>query len=35
MPLVVLHHLLNASVQLANKKGFKKKKQYKQQENIK
>jgi hypothetical protein len=26
MPLVILHHLLNVSVQLANKRGFKKKK---------
>jgi hypothetical protein len=25
MPLVILHHLLNASVQLANKRGFKQK----------
>jgi hypothetical protein len=24
MPLVILHHLLNVSVQLANKRGFKK-----------
>jgi hypothetical protein len=26
MPLVILHHLLNVFVQLANKKGFKQKK---------
>jgi hypothetical protein len=26
MPLVILHHLLNVSVQLANKRGFKQKK---------
>jgi hypothetical protein len=26
MPLVILHHLLNVFVQLANKRGFKKKK---------
>jgi hypothetical protein len=26
MPLVILHHLLNVSVQLANKSGFKQKK---------
>jgi hypothetical protein len=26
MPLVILHHLLNVSVQLANKRGLKKKK---------
>jgi hypothetical protein len=26
MPLVILHHLLNVSIQLANKRGFKKKK---------
>jgi hypothetical protein len=26
MPLVILHHLLNVSVQLANKRGFTKKK---------
>jgi hypothetical protein len=26
MPLVILHHLLKVSVQLANKKGFKQKK---------
>jgi hypothetical protein len=26
MPLVILHHLLNVSVQLANKRGFNKKK---------
>jgi hypothetical protein len=25
MPLVILHHLLNVSVQLANKRGFKQK----------
>jgi hypothetical protein len=28
MPLVILHHLLNAFVQLANKRGFTKKKKY-------
>jgi hypothetical protein len=27
MPLVILHHLLNVSVQLANKRGLKKKKE--------
>jgi hypothetical protein len=26
MPLVIIHHLLNVSVQLANKRGFKQKK---------
>jgi hypothetical protein len=30
MPLVILHHLLNVSVQLANKRGFKQKKKKKQ-----
>jgi hypothetical protein len=29
MPLVILHHLLNVFVQLANKRGFKKKKKKK------
>jgi hypothetical protein len=29
MPLVILHHLLNVSVQLANKWGFKQKKSHK------
>jgi hypothetical protein len=29
MPLVILHHLLNVFVQLANKRGFKQKKQNK------
>jgi hypothetical protein len=28
MPLVILHHLLNVFVQLANKRGFTKKKKY-------
>jgi hypothetical protein len=28
MPLVILHHLLNVFVQLANKRGFKKKKKF-------
>jgi hypothetical protein len=28
MPLVILHHLLNVFVQLANKRGFTKKKNY-------
>jgi hypothetical protein len=28
MPLVILHHLLNVFVQLANKRGFKQKKNY-------
>jgi hypothetical protein len=28
MPLVILHHLLNVSAQLANKRGFKQKKFY-------
>jgi hypothetical protein len=30
MPLVILHHLLNVFVQLANKRGFKQKKNLKQ-----
>jgi hypothetical protein len=30
MPLVILHHLLNVFVQLANKRGFKKKKEKKE-----
>jgi hypothetical protein len=30
MPLVILHHLLNVFVQLANKRGFKQKKTYNQ-----
>jgi hypothetical protein len=30
MPLVILHHLLNVSVQLANKRGFTKTKNKKQ-----
>jgi hypothetical protein len=29
MPLVILHHLLNVSVQLANKRGFKQQQQQK------